>query len=179
MSAERGLNPAGDKEPRNAGTDRFIIEWLARAHPSPEQARREWTERGVALLPCGRQFAAVRIPPHLVHAALGTVDAQEIAESLAFDLGGPVIHDGRVTSSYYALIQWHAGLVWDGGEDAPCLATDTYLGVPRIERLRPPGPHWVVAPRRDGDVCRPSTVRTFIARARGKLADAAVDVEVS
>lgn len=169
MSAERGLNPAGDEH--SSVPDRFITEWLARAHPTPETARREWTDQGVALLPCGRAFAAVRIPHALVHAAIGTDNPQEIAEALPFDLGGPVIHDGY-TGYFYALIQHHAGLVWDGEEDTPCLGRESYLGVPSVGRMEPPGPHWVVAPRYDGDLCRPTTVRTFIARARLKLASA-------
>lgn len=149
---------------------RFLIGWLTRAADSPEQAHRDWAERGVTLLRCDRSFAAVRIPAHIMHAALDTDDPAAIADALAFDLGGPVIWDGHATSPYYALIQWHAGLVWDGAEDTPCLATNTYLGVPSLGHTEPPGPHWVVAPRRDGDLCRPSTVRTFIARARRKLA---------
>jgi hypothetical protein len=168
VSAERGLNPAGEE---HSVAERFITEWLARAHRTPETARKEWADQGVALLPCGRAFAAVRIPAVLVHAAVGTDDPQEIAEALPVDLGGPVIHDGY-TGYYYPLIQHHAGLVWDGEEDTPCLGPESYLGVPRLSRREPPGPHWVVTPRRDGDLCRPQMVREFIARARLKLAPA-------
>lgn len=161
---------------KDQGDTRFISEWLVRAHPSPDQARREWDAQGVALLPCGRQFAAVRIPATLVHAALGTDAPEAVAESLAFDLGGAVIHDGTITGPYYALIQWHAGVVWDCADDTRCLATpDHYLCVPHWSRRQPPGPHWVVAPRYEGDVCRPQTVRLFIARARKKLPPATVE----
>lgn len=169
MSAERGLNPAGDEH--SSAADRFITEWLARAHPTPETVRREWSTQGVALLPCGRAFAAVRIPAVLVHAAVGTEHLQEVTEALPFDLGGPVIHDSY-SGFYYALIQHHAGLVWDGEEDTPCLGRDSFLGVPSLSRQDPPGTHWVVTPRHDGDLCRPETVRKFIAQARLKLAPA-------
>lgn len=166
MSAESGLKPAGD------GNDRFIWDWLLRAADKPDEAWRDWSGPGVTLLRCDRSFAAVRIPPQLVHAALGTTDPAAIAEALACDLGGPVIHDGHATSNYYALIQWHAGMVWDGEDDTPCLARDHYLGVPHLNRTAPPGPHWVVSPRHDEQLCRLSTVRVFIARARKKLAPA-------
>lgn len=149
-----------------------IAEWLARAADDPEQARGQWTTQGVALLRCGRRFDAVRIPADLVHAALGTDEAPIIAAALPFDLGGPVILD---RSHYYALIFGHSGMVWDEGDDTPRLGPDTYLGVPRLDRMTPPGAHWVVPPQFDGDVCRPNTVRLFIARARTKLASAAVE----
>ncbi|MFE6338595.1 hypothetical protein ACFVOK_36170 [Streptomyces sp. NPDC057798] len=106
-----------------------------------------------------------------MHAAVGTGERRAVAEGLAFGLGGAVIHHGHVTSPYYALIQWHAGMVWDGAEDTPCLATNThYPGVPHWSRQQPPGPCWVVPPRYEGDVCRPQRVRLFIARARQQLA---------
>jgi hypothetical protein len=143
--------------------NRLITEWLARAHPAPEQARAEWSNQGVALLPLGRRFAAVRLPGAMVHAAAGSDVPDIVAKALSERLSGPVIHDHRTAGpTYYALIQWHAGLVWDYGETAPCLQGDTYLGVPRIDRREPPGTYWVVAPRYDGDLCRPQAVRELI-----------------
>jgi hypothetical protein len=153
------------------GDDRFIVEWLTRAADDPNRAHREWRAQGVTLLRCGHSFAAVRIPAALVRTAIGTSSPVFIAAALPFDLGGPVIHH-TPESPYYALIQWHAGLVWDGEDDTPCLAVDTYLGVPSLDRTDPPGPHWAVAPRFEADLCRPSTVRRFIARARAKTVDA-------
>ncbi|MFB6933569.1 hypothetical protein [Streptomyces chartreusis] len=147
-----------------------ITEWLARAHPTPEHARAEWSVQGVALLPLGRQFAAVRVPGSLVHAALGSADADVVAELLPLRLRGPVIHDHRSTGpTYYALIQWHAGLIWDRGETAPCLQGDTYLGVPHIDRREPPGTYWVAPPRYEGDLCRPQAVRDLIDAGRQQI----------
>lgn len=143
--------------------DRLIAEWLARAHPVPDQVRAEWSSQGVALLPLGRRFAAVRLSGVLVYAALDSDDPGVVAEALAERLRGPVIHDNRAAvSTYYALIQWHAGLVWDCNRSAPCLRDDTYLGVPRIDRREPPGTYWVVPPRYDGDLCRPQAVRDLV-----------------
>lgn len=163
MDAARGPSPVADQ---------YILDWLARAADNHATARHEWATQDVALLRCGNTFAAIRIPGALVHAALDTDDPAAVREALVFDLGGPVIHDGHATSPYYALIQWHAGLVWDGGEDTPCLGRESYLGVPSLTRREPPGPHWAVAPRYDGDLCRPSTVRKLINRARKQLASA-------
>lgn len=148
---------------------RWQVEWLLRAADDPGQAIYEWRERGVTLLRCGRTFAAVRIPAALVYVALDTADPEIIAVEVPHALGGPVIWDARPEGPFYALIQWHAGLVWDGAEDTPCLSIDSYLGVPALDRTGPPGDHWVVPPRNDEQLCRPETVRHFIQRARAKL----------
>ncbi|WP_051827475.1 hypothetical protein [Streptomyces bicolor] len=154
-----------------AALDRTISEWLARAHPAPQQACSEWSDQGVALLPLGRLFAAIRVPADLVYAAVGSEDSAQVADILRMWLRGPVIHDHRsVGPTYYALIQWHAGLVWDYGEHAPCLHGDTYLGVPRIDRREPPGTYWVVPPRFEGDLCRPQAVRELIDAGRRQIA---------
>ncbi|MFE0706806.1 hypothetical protein ACFW29_07070 [Streptomyces sp. NPDC058865] len=155
----------------------FTADWLLRAHPVPEQARAEWHNQGVALLPLGRQFAAVRLTGTLVQTALGTKCPEQVAAALDERLDGPVIHDNRTTGpTYYALIQWHAGLVWDLGETAPCLCGDTYLGVPRLDRRQPPGTYWVVPPSYDGDLCRPQDVRDLIHEGRRQGEDEAVAV---
>lgn len=143
--------------------DRAIAEWLAGAHPVPEQAREEWSSQGVALLPLGQRFAAVRLAGVLVYAALDSEDLGVVTEALSERLRGPVIHDNRAAGpTYYALIQWHAGLVWDYNRSAPCLRDDTYLGVPRIDRREPPGTYWIVPPRYDGNLCRPQAVRDLV-----------------
>jgi hypothetical protein len=143
-----------------------IAEWLARAADDTRKAHNEWADQGVTLLRCGKAFGVVRIPGELLRAAMG--DVPFAADELRFHIGGPVIHD-HAEGPYWALIHGHAGLVWDEGDDVPSLDNNTYLGVPSLARTQPPGPHWVVAPRFDGDVCRPETVRRFIAYARTKL----------
>lgn len=166
MSTERRLAPTGE------GADRFIEEWLLQGADSMNRGRMEWQTQGVALVRCGRSFAAVRIPARLVHAAAGSDDLETVRAALERHLSGPVIHDGQSVSGYYVLIQWHTGLVWDGEDDTPCLGDDTFMGVPQLGRRYPPGTYWVVAPRRDGDLCRPALVRSFIERARQRLAAA-------
>ncbi|WP_200302213.1 hypothetical protein [Streptomyces adelaidensis] len=152
--------------------NRLITDWLARAHPHPDRARAEWSDRGVALLPMATRFSAVRLSSQLVHAAVGTHEPKALAEELAFRLDGAVIHDSfSVGRAYYALVHWHAGLVWDNNDnDAQCLGADAYLGVPRIERVAPPGTYWLVPPQYEGDYCRPEAVRRLVEQGRAVLA---------
>ncbi len=152
-------------------TNRFISEWLARAHPVPAQARAEWSNQGVALLPLGGRFAAVRMRADMVYAAVGSDDPDKAAAAMAELLAGPVIHDYRSTgATYYALIQAHAGMVWAHEEVAPCLGQGTYLGVPRIDRCEPPGTYWTVRPRYDGNLCRPCSVALLVQAGHERLA---------
>lgn len=160
-------------------TERAITEWLARTHPDPAQAHTEWVEHGIALLPLGRRFAVVRVPERLIHAALGTSHLDEITRLLTDRLKGPVIRDSRsMGTPYYALIEWHAGLVWDTDEEAPCLGDGTHMGVPRLDVVAPPGAYWLVPPRDAGDLCRPQAVRDLIEDARSVLVAAADLAEV-
>jgi hypothetical protein len=157
-------------------TERAITEWLARAHPTPDQAHEEWAHGGVALLPLGHRFAAVRLTSQLVETALATIDPATIAEQLEERLDGPVIHDTRSAGQpYYALIEWHAGLVWDDTV-APCLSSAWHMGVPHISRVKPPGTYWLVSPRREGDLCRPEAVRKLVDDARTATADELAEV---
>ncbi|MEU1119682.1 MULTISPECIES: hypothetical protein [unclassified Streptomyces] len=134
-------------------------DWLARSQQEPAQARREWADTGVALLPCGRRFDAVRFPERLVHCAVRSTDPQVIAARLAQSLDGPVIYDGRAMGgTFYALTRPRLRRTWRHEDVAPWLGADTYLGVPRLTRTEPPGTHWVVVPRYEGDLCDPLAV---------------------
>ncbi|MFC9845449.1 hypothetical protein ACFWFF_05185 [Streptomyces sp. NPDC060223] len=151
-------------------TERAIAEWLTWEHPVPAQVWTEWTTHGVALLPLGKRFAAVRMPMDVVHAALDTDQPTQVASLLEQLLCGPVVHDRRVVGvTYYALIQWNADLVWAHDEIAPCLGRGIYLGVPRIDRRKPPGTYWVVAPKYAGNLCAPHAVASLIEAGRQRL----------
>ncbi len=154
--------------------DRAISAWLARSDPSPERAWGEWATQGVALLPLGERFAAVRMAAHVVHAAVQSEDRDRVAVALGELLGGAIIYDRRVAGGrYYALIQGHAALVWAYDDVATCLGAGTYLGIPRIDRQEPPGTHWVVPPRHEGDLCAPSAVTALMRSGRARLAEQA------
>nr|WP_285562305.1 hypothetical protein [Streptomyces hygroscopicus] len=154
--------------------DRAIGEWLARVHPAPEQARAEWTTQGVALLPLGVRFAAVRMPEDVVHAAVDFCDRDQVACAVGELLGGSIIYDRRASGgTYYALIQADAGLAWAYEAIATCLGRGTYLGVPRLDQQQPPGTYWVVPPRYEGDLCAPRAIVSLITRGRSRLPDPA------
>ncbi|MEU1021568.1 hypothetical protein ABZ366_05565 [Streptomyces sp. NPDC005904] len=141
-----------------------IATWLACAQQAPEQARREWADTGVALLPLGRRFEAARLPARLVLAAVDTYDPPEITERLTRFLNGPAFFDGRaMVGTFDILMRTHrTGHVWKYQDIAPRLGVGNYLGVPRMGRTKPPGTHWVVPPRFEGDLCEPATVEALI-----------------
>ncbi|MEV6289892.1 hypothetical protein AB0M41_05475 [Streptomyces sp. NPDC051896] len=154
--------------------DRAITEWLAQAHPVPERARSEWATQGVALLPLGHRFAAVRMASDVVHAAVDSSDHAQVVTALGKLLGGSIIYDRRVAGgTYYALIQGHAGLVWAYDDIASCLGHGTYLGVPRIDRQQPPGTYWVIPPRYEGDLCAPRSITALVEAGRSRLGEPA------
>lgn len=146
----------------------LILEWLTRHHDDPDQAKEEWQKQGVALVPLGVDIAAIRLTGDLVRAATGTNDPEQIAATLEEMLDGAVLSDRDV---YYALIQGHAGLVWDMKKDAPCLGKGVYLGVPALDRTTQGSrnPYWVLPPRHEGDLCRPDCVRRLITAGLAEL----------
>lgn len=139
-------------------------EWLARAQQQPAHAWHEWSETGVAMLPLGRRFVAPRLSEELGHAALGGRHAPaEVASVLMQFLDGPVIFDGRsMGGTYYPLMRPLGASVWEHQDVAPLLAEGTFLGVPRLDRLEPPGTYWAVPPRAAGDLCEPAAVDALI-----------------
>ncbi|MFJ4584400.1 hypothetical protein [Streptomyces echinatus] len=151
--------------------DRAVAGWLARSHPAPERAQAEWAGQGVALLPLGDRFAAVRMPADVVHAAVDAYEPDQVAVALGETLGGSIIYSPRVSGgAYYALVQGHAGLVWAYGDLVACLGHGTYLGVPRLDRQQPPGTYWVVPPRYEGDLCAPRTIISLVKSGRSRPA---------
>ncbi|MGW0952829.1 hypothetical protein [Streptomyces sp. NPDC002545] len=141
---------------RKGDWDRFMTaqEWLYRAAPSRGTAEGEWTHQGVALLTAGVIWDAVRIP----YGALG-VDPEQDNETEALrgrmeelELSGPAFCD-PYRPFLYILVppgtdeQWPLTL---GPAGVECLGGTRpyvhYVGVPRVDRLQPPGPHWVTLP---------------------------------
>ncbi|MFI8104293.1 hypothetical protein [Streptomyces sp. NPDC086023] len=107
-----------------------VSDWLAQSHDQPRQAHAEWAERGIAVLPTGGVFGAVRIPESLVRAAVESADNDHVGYVLADRLNGPVIHDGR-GRNYYALLRPEDRLAWDTtAPGVEYLPPRTHLGVP-------------------------------------------------
>ncbi|MGK5499656.1 hypothetical protein ACSNOF_17170, partial [Streptomyces sp. URMC 125] len=72
---------------------RAVEHWLLSTTADPQAARSQWRESGLALLPCGSIFAAVRMPGDVVRAAAGTSRTGEVDAFLREALDGPVFVD--------------------------------------------------------------------------------------
>ncbi|GGO54274.1 hypothetical protein [Streptomyces lasiicapitis] len=163
MAEIKGTRPSPGSSAREQTPDRgAIADWFARAHPVPRQAMSEWANHGIALLPLGERFDAIRVPGRLVHAAVGTTRAEVVEQALADWLHGPVICDTRTGSGcYYALVAPDAA--WEGPGDR--LRTGTYLAVPRIGKQVSPVTYWAVPPQRRGQLCDPAHLHALLATA--------------
>ncbi|GHC60753.1 hypothetical protein GCM10010349_30260 [Streptomyces flavofungini] len=142
------------------GPDRAAIRtWLARAHPSPRRAEADWADHGVALLPLGQLFDALRVPAFHIHAAVGSDNRKTVGEALNDWLHGPVIRDTRTGSGlYYVLIP--PGAAWEGEADR--LGAGAYLGVPRVGTQVSPVTFWAVQPERRGQLCDPAHLAALL-----------------
>ncbi|MFD6432804.1 hypothetical protein [Streptomyces venezuelae] len=142
------------------------IDWLARAQAAPQQAHKEWAERGIALLPLGKRFNSVFLPGALVHIAAGTSDPDVVQRMFAELLDGPVIHN-RPQHQYYALVECAPTLRWKQDyPDAPMLGAGQFLSVPASDLTGPTGLYWAVQPRIAGDLCATPSVAALIHMAR-------------
>ncbi|MEV6553094.1 DUF6415 family natural product biosynthesis protein [Streptomyces sp. NPDC051597] len=143
-------------------------DWLASAHHAPEAARREWSTGGIALIPTGRAFDAVRLSSDIVHSAAGSAP-ETVAAILGELLDGPVIHDAYQPGRwYYALVEVGACTQLKA-LDAFRLDPGTWLGVPAIDRTGRPGAYWVRPPQHREDWCDPAGVAELIRLARTVL----------
>ncbi|MGY1454175.1 hypothetical protein [Streptomyces sp. SS8] len=150
---------------------RAVEQWLLSALDEDRQgkARAQWAETGVALLPCGRLFAAVRLPAGLVHAAARSAEPETVTAYLRRALcDGPVFVD-TCRWRYYALVPVSVAHRWLD-RDAECLSTDSYLGVPRPDlTLTGPGPgraSWVVPMGSPGELCTGAAVAQLVSVGR-------------
>lgn len=141
--------------------------WLANAHTDPVAAHEEWADRRLAVLPLGVRFDAVRIPADVLYAALVNVRPAGVAPLLEQVLGGPVIQDAE--RWFYPLLPVGPAARWRSRE-ADYLGSDTWLGVPQIDQLAPPGAYWVVPVRKPGRLCDLARVAELVAVGAARLA---------
>lgn len=158
-----------------------IVSWLARGHPDPGKALKQWQEHRIALMPLGRAYSAIRIPARLVHAVVGSSDRSESDAFIATALRGPVIAD-RAGVRYYALVAPlvppnygpHVGDRW-GELGVEILGTGTDMGVPRhgtaFDPEVPLRSYWVVPVASAGQLCDPARVVRLIATARAAMTE--------
>lgn len=138
-----------------------VVDWLVSGPGDRDQALTELRRHGVTVLRLGGLFDAVRIPQHLVHAAVGSRTADNVDSYLVDTLaGGPVIRDADVRR-YYALVPAGTSNRWNGDTQTPCLGAGTFLGVPHPGRTHPDDrwrSYWSVPMRQPGVLCRPGAV---------------------
>ncbi|MFF4499113.1 hypothetical protein [Streptomyces sp. NPDC001401] len=146
-----------------------VTEWLLRAADDPARARAEWQTMDVALLRCGVQFSAIRVPADVVFAA---ADRARVDEYLAAALhGGPVFVD-RQSGWYYCLVPADPSTTWRV-PDTACLLAGSYLGVPHPSidsRRYLARSFWCVSPERSEAVCQADAVAQMVNVGRFRLA---------
>lgn len=171
------IHPAAD---RRLAAEHWLLATLPEARRA--RARLEWREEGVAMLPLGTLFSAVRLPARLVMAITGPLAPYEIDAFLADALdGGPVICDPH-GPRYYALVPASVPRTWRDAAhewrdaDADVLGRDTLLGVPRLDvtELNPlsRASYWSAPMESMGMLCAPLKVARLIAAAQAAMAEA-------
>ncbi|MFG3090993.1 hypothetical protein ACGGAI_25535 [Streptomyces antibioticus] len=150
--------------------------WLLSTLPEPKQGLRQWRTTGVAMLPLGTLFSAIRLPGRLVLAVIGahSLPSAEIDTVLEEALGGaPVICDPR-HHRYYVLMPASVPTSWREAVDdwrvvdVDALGRGTLLGVPKLSRTEPLplDTYWSVPMESAAALGAPLTVARFIAAAR-------------
>jgi hypothetical protein len=155
--------------------ERSVQSWLLLAAQGAEQALREWDKGGVALLKCGRLFAAVAVNAEIIHAAAGTTGPQTVNAFLREQLhGGPVFADQQ-NRRYYALVPPDTSHrpEWQGRRyvGVQLLDGDWLMGVPRLECTDPEmhWSYWCVPMDRPGTLCDADAVARLVTYGRDRL----------
>ena len=147
-----------------------VTHWLLGAAKDRDQVRAQWEELGgIALLPCGGLFSAVRVPANLVWAAAGAQDLENVDVYLTnwFD-GGAVFMDLHALL-YYFLVPSSTAWRWPEREfpGVSCLGRNTYLGVPAVQLTQPKGSaYWCLPMDSAGDLCYVDEVEQLIKAGR-------------
>ncbi|MFI8531044.1 hypothetical protein ACIGMX_12425 [Streptomyces aquilus] len=166
------LIPSLDQVVPSAERQLAVRHWLLSAldETGRDRARMEWDSHGCAFFRLGMRFAAVRFHARLVHGVAGTETLQGSNAYLADALGGgPVICDPYAWH-YYALVLPsavdHLNYPETRGKwGIEPLGRNTFLGVPRVERLGPQDDHasyWAVPMPSAGELCEPDLVAQLL-----------------
>ncbi|WP_416978674.1 hypothetical protein [Streptomyces sp. T028] len=181
-TALRPVEPAPGVLVHSSADRRLAAEhWLLSTLRDPQKGRDQWQAAGVAMLPLGTLFCAVRLPARLVLAVTGAqrLPAAAIDAVLNDALGGaPVICDPR-HRRYYVLLPASVHRSWnDAADDWRLMGIDvlgrgSMLGVPDLERTQPRtlDSYWSVPMESAAVLGAPLTVARFIAAAQHLLGD--------
>lgn len=172
------VHPTAD---RHLATAHWLLSMLPT--PSRDQARLEWQEHQVAMLPLGTLFSAVRIPGRLMIALTACTETAELDAFMGQALGGgPVVCDPR-HSRYYALVpagmpkRWqHAAEAWRA-MGVELLGPGSYLGVPQVDAVEctpARASYWSVPMNSSATLCSPPAVARQISAGR-RSADPGVE----
>ncbi|MFB7496112.1 hypothetical protein ACFC09_15695 [Streptomyces sp. NPDC056161] len=146
-----------------------VSHWLLSAALDRKEAQAQWDEHGVALLACGGILSAIRIPAHLVWAAAGTENLEEVDRFLCRFFDGGAVFIDLHACLYYALVPGTAFWKWSALEfpGMEFLGQDTFLGVPSpgLTERRGRG-YWCVPMDSPGDLTYPDEVADLARRAR-------------
>ncbi|MFE6282418.1 hypothetical protein [Streptomyces sp. NPDC057877] len=177
-----GIESASD---RRLAVEQWLLAALDR--PGRARARVEWQTLGLAMMPLGVRYSAVRIPGRLVAALAGVDDPRHLGGALVVDEflgqvldGGPVICDTRHGYRYYALVPPSVPATWAAAaEDWRTVDVDVFgrgclLGVPPVDAVSHPetGPYtsyWAVPMPALGVLCEPLAVARLIAAATHQI----------
>ncbi|GHE80253.1 hypothetical protein GCM10014715_39560 [Streptomyces spiralis] len=137
--------------------------WLYRAATSRQVAGVEWADQGIALLTAGIVWDAVRLPYGPLGADLERdADPDQLGRRLhELQVAGPVFCDPYRPFLYF-LVPPGTEQEWPRSLDrlgVACLGgTRPYVhhvGVPRLDRISPPGPYWLSVPDGTGQLVDP------------------------
>ncbi|GGS92910.1 MULTISPECIES: hypothetical protein [Streptomyces] len=152
-------------------------DWYARALHNPAEAHAAWRTCGVAVLPLGECFEAIRFPQALAAAAVGCTTATVVNLAFADALEGPIIHDPR-GGNYYLLVAPGTRTRWNRTHQrhAECLGTDTHLGVPHPAHHHPTRTrplYWANPPTPHAPFCRTAAANLLLRIATARLTESA------
>ncbi|MFF0747312.1 hypothetical protein ACFYVL_43720 [Streptomyces sp. NPDC004111] len=120
----------------------------------------------LTVLPLGVRFDAVRIPTDVLYAALGNTPIEDVPAKLDGVLGGPVIQDAY--RWFYALVPVGSPDRWQF-RSAEYKGAGCWLGVPQIDKVRPPGAYWLVPPRQPRRLCSLASVAELVGVGSARL----------
>ncbi|MEF2529098.1 MULTISPECIES: hypothetical protein [Streptomyces] len=152
-------------------------DWYAGARRDRAEAYAAWRTCGVAVLPLGERFEAIRFPQALAAAAVGCTTTTIVNLAFADALEGPIIHDPR-GGNYYLLVAPGTRTRWNRTHQrrAECLGADTQLGVPHPTHHHPTPArplYWANPHTPQTPFCRTAAANLLLRIATARLTEAA------